>query len=147
MGRIYIDPSCDAIVALDYRLEVVIPFAVKPILFGFGMEIDRPLALAKIRYQRIGDLYYPQYFRRQIKIHMKKKYIWAKNEDGDFFVEQLISINSINNEEPTSILKEKRFVAEKSMSEQVQNDEGISWKNVNTLKLEGKGMSAKKLKW
>jgi len=145
MGRIYIDPSCDAIVGLDYRLEIIIPLVVKPLLFAFGMAIDRPHAMAKIRYQRIGDLYFPHYFRRQIKIHLKKKYLWAKNEDSYFFGEQLFRLTAIDQDDPSPIPKEKRFDPNKAMSEQAQNDEELSWKNINTLKFEN--IQARKVKW
>ncbi len=145
MGRIYLDPKTDAIVGLDYRWEVVIPLAVKPLLFAFGMVIESPRALAKIRYQKIGEYYFPQYFFIQFKIHMKKKYMWAKNEDSHFFMEMVFNIFDLNTESPGQILENKRFDKDQMMAEQVQNDENLEWTEVNTLKVEK--MKSKKVSW
>ncbi len=145
MGRIYIDPKTDAIVGLDYRWQMIIPVAVKPLLFAFGMVIENPIALAKIRYQKIDDQYFPQHFRMQFKIRMKKKYMWAKNDNSDFFTEMVFNIFDINTKDSKPIPKEYQYEKGEPLSEQVKNSDGINWEGVNTLK--DKRPKAKMKKW
>ena len=145
MGRIYIDPKTDAIVGLDYRWQMIVPAAAKPLLFAFGMVIDNPIALAKIRYQKIDDQFFPQHFRMQFKINMKKKYMWAKNDDSKFFTEMIFNVFDIDTKNSKPIPEEYQYENGEPLSEQVKNSEGISWEGVNTLK--DKRPKAKMKKW
>ncbi|MFY0606237.1 MAG: carboxypeptidase-like regulatory domain-containing protein [Cyclobacteriaceae bacterium] len=132
-GKIYIDTRTDAIASLDFDAEAVIPIAIEPILFAFGISLDNPIVKKQMRYQLIDGSWYPEYFYINVNMKIKKRNLFSANETSNFFIEQLFKINSLNAEDPVEINSEYRYNKDKDPSEQVFNTENLKWEDFSRL--------------
>ena len=132
VGKIYFDYETDAIAAIETSGKIVIPAWARPILFAAGFAINKPYYKQNLRYQLIGDKWYPENFFTQANIGVTKRYMFAKDERSDFEIQHLLTIHSIDmTTDPIS--EENQFDPEKDMKEQIKPIEGLSWETVNTL--------------
>ncbi len=132
-GKIFIDIESDAIVALEYEGEAVIPVVVRPILFAFGLGIENPQFVKKIRYQPVGEYWYPENFQWHVNMNLVKRYMFHKNDKSDFFIEQLFKINNIQTNDPSEVPEDHRFKGRDKMADQVYNPGHLKWEDVDTL--------------
>lgn len=132
-GKIYLDIDSDAIVAVEYSGKAIIPAVVRPILFAVGLKIVNPDFAVKIKYQPIGDKWYPQNFQWGVDLDMTKRYMWSSNESSSFFVQQLMTVNEVLLEKVSQVPDEKLFKPRQDMQDQTHNDYNITWEMVNTL--------------
>ena len=132
VGKIFFDYDTDAIIAIESSGKIVIPAWARPFLFAFGLAINEPRFKQTIRYQLKGDKWYPENFFTQANIGLTKRYIMTKNERSDFEFQHLLSIHKLDFID-APIAEENRFDPEQNMKEQIKPEEGLSWKNVNTL--------------
>ncbi len=63
----------------------------------------------------------------------KTKKIFSKNERASFQIQQVLVVNSIETEGASLIPEEYRFNDDDPMPEQVHNDTGLTWGEVQVL--------------
>ncbi len=132
-GRIYIDLETDAFVAIDYEGEAVVPAIIRPLLFTFGLKVENPQFVKKVRYQLVGDHWFPENFQWSVDVNLVKRYTFHPNDKSHFFIEQLFKVNEIDLKQTTEIPEDKWFDGQKKMEEQVFPISGVSWEQMNTL--------------
>ncbi len=135
-GKILIDENSDAIVSVEYDGKFVVPLWAKPILFAFGLAIESPRFLKKVRYQEIDGRWYPENIMMQADIGLTKRYMFKSNDKSDFDIEQVFFVQSINTESPQVIAEENQFDADEEIEEQVVELDGLDWTKVNVLRVE-----------
>lgn len=135
-GNIYIDIRSDAIVAVDYNGDGVIPLAIRPIMFAFGISIDDIKVRKMLRYALIEDTWYLKSMKLDAGAYLEKRHIFNKNEKSHFAIDQVFNVNTFGVEQVEPIPENQRYTSEKTIKEQVFSEPGVSWKNVNTLVLE-----------
>lgn len=133
-GNVFIDIENFAIVKFEFNGEFVIPLWVRPILFSFGLKVVKPVFEEKIVYNNINGKYYPKNIHWDLSAKLTKRYIFSKNEHADISIGQVYVVNKIKVEDVIEIPEEKRFDHKKKMSEQINNDENLDWKNVNRIR-------------
>ena len=132
-GKILINTEDYAIVSVEQTGKFSIPFMVRPILFVIGLKIENPTFNTVISYQKFKEKWYPQLFRWDAKIKLTKRHTFEANEDSDINIGQVFLINEIDSL-GTAIEGPKRFDAGKDMGEQVYNDPGLEWGELNIIK-------------
>ncbi|MEQ8240715.1 MAG: carboxypeptidase-like regulatory domain-containing protein [Cyclobacteriaceae bacterium] len=135
-GKIYIDQSSDAIIAIDFDGDIVIPLVLKPILFAFGFSFNDMYLTKKLRYQQINDKWYPNTVQWDFQIGIKKRYLFKSNDKSLFAGEQIYNIDYINDIDPEEIPANLRFDGDEEIETQVHTPEGLKWSSVNALKIE-----------
>jgi hypothetical protein len=135
-GKIYIDQSSDAIIAIDFDGDIVMPLVLKPILFAFGFSFNDMYLTKKLRYKQINDKWYPNTVQWDFQIGIKKSYLFKSNEKSLFAGEQIYNIDNINHNKPEEIPADLRFDGDEEIETQVHTPEGLKWSSVNALKIE-----------
>jgi hypothetical protein len=135
-GVIYLDLASDAITGLEYSSELVIPIALQPILFAFGLSVKDPFFVKKVRYQFQEGRWYPDTFQWELASGLKKRHIFKANEYSDFDIKQIFKVNELVLNDPTTIPEDQQFDPEEEMETQVHNKAGLDWNDVNTLPIE-----------
>ncbi|MFT4739048.1 MAG: Rps23 Pro-64 3,4-dihydroxylase Tpa1-like proline 4-hydroxylase [Cyclobacteriaceae bacterium] len=135
-GIIYLDIVTDAIVGLEYQSELVVPIALQPILFAFGLGIKDAILNKKIRYQFQEGRWYPDTFQWEFSTLLKKRHMLKSNEASTFDIKQIFKVNELVINDKTEIPKEQQFDPSEEMEKQVQNTKGLEWAKVNTLPIE-----------
>lgn len=134
-GTIYIDEESDAIVAMNYKGVFKIPLAIKPILFLFGVSIENPKFEVNKKYREIKGRWYPSDIQWGIDLNVTKRYLFRKNEQGNFNISQVFVVNDFNLDTPKEIEEKKMFDPKKGFKkEQEFNDLSLKWSEVNTVK-------------
>lgn len=135
-GYIYLDPTSDAIVGIDYKGKYIIPAAIKPILFLAGIGINNPTMKKKVRYIEYNGKWYPQSIQFNLNIKMERKHLFSKNEKSDVDSEILMTLNDLNFQNKTEIEESFRFVSNKPIEEQIYPTETTTWAQVNRISSE-----------
>ncbi|MFT5640870.1 MAG: hypothetical protein ACI9A7_000968 [Cyclobacteriaceae bacterium] len=135
-GIIYIDQRSEAIIAIDFTGEVIIPILVQPILFALGFSLNDMYITKKLRYQQIDKKWFPNTIQWDFTAELKKRYLFKSNETSVFAGEQIYNIDQIILAGPEEIPATKRFDGSKDIEEQVHQVTGLDWSDVNTLKIE-----------
>ena len=133
-GKLYIDIKTKAIVYYDYDGIAKVPAIVKPILFLAGLEINDVNFSGVVRYQQTGEMWYPENYQLYVDILLEKAHWFRANEFARFQAQQIYKVNSIEINHPTAILKDKQFDPWKDMKEQIHNDDGLKWKDMNVVR-------------
>ncbi|WP_258103814.1 carboxypeptidase-like regulatory domain-containing protein [Marinoscillum sp. MHG1-6] len=132
-GNIYIDLSTNAVSLITLESELVIPALIKPLLFLYGLSINDIDRQIQTRYQYVNGRWFPEYFYFYLEADMKKRHLFDENEKSHFEMEILIKLNEIQFSEVSEIPEDKRFKPGEKLSEQVFNNEGLSWEEINTV--------------
>lgn len=132
-GKIYIDAENYAIASLEYYGHFIIPAYLKPILFAFGLGIDKPRYDVRLNYREIGNQWYPDQLYMNVNLNMTHKRLWKKNTKSNFEMEGFFGVNQLKIHELSPIPKLKRFDEEKEMKDQIFPEAGISWEGVNVV--------------
>jgi hypothetical protein len=132
-GKILISKENYAIISIELTGKFNIPFIIKPILFAIGISIKNPTFSQVISYQNFKGLWYPKLFRWDANVKLVKRHMFDTNENSSINIGQVFSINNINMD-PTGIPKEKIFEPNNKMEDQVYNDTGLNWNEMNVVK-------------
>jgi hypothetical protein len=135
-GVIHIDIENDAIVNLSYSGELVIPVVARPILLAFGLSIKEPVFSKSIKYQYQQNRWYPDTFRWDVSMGIKKTYVFKSNEYSDFSGNQIFKVNDLNLGEEAHISEENLFDPSEDPTLQVHVIESLQWQKINTVPIE-----------
>ena len=135
-GVIYFDEESYAVIGVDYNSEMVIPLAVRPILYVAGFGASNPKMTNKVRYLKVGDYWFPQSIQVEMEIDLTQRYWFKRNEKSSLDMEVLMAISNINVLSPESIPETFRFSQKKKIEEQVYPLEDSTWDDVNRIVLE-----------
>jgi len=133
-GTIYVDVETDAIVTIKERGDIVIPTWVKPILLVAGIGIKKPRYSAELRYRLENEKWYPEFIYWNLDVHVVDKRLFKKNDKADFYLEQLLHIQHVESENPTSIPEKKRYTPRKPLDAQVQAIPGLEWSLIDVIR-------------
>ena len=132
-GKIYLDAESYAIASLEYYGHFIIPAYIKPILFAFGLGLDKPRYDVRLNYREINEQWYPDQMYMNVNLNMTHKRLWKKNTKSNFDMEGFYGVNELMVQDLNSIPKSKRFDEEKEMKDQVFPEPGMSWEGVNVV--------------
>lgn len=132
-GRIYIDVNSMAITTITYTASFELPFLIRPVLFLYGLSIENAIFEKRLQYQEINGRWFPKDFNWIGKGSITKKHWFSANEHSDFTIEQLLFVNKVETSGISPVDPKKKFNAGKKPEEQVYNDIGISWSDVNKI--------------
>ena len=132
-GTILISKDSYAIVHMEQTGKFYIPFMVKPILFAVGLKIANPRFTKTITYQKYDDQWFPKLFRWDANVKLEKRKSFEKNEEADINIGQVFSVIEFNHE-ASPIDPAKKFDSGEDMPDQVFNDHGLTWNNINIVK-------------
>ncbi len=135
-GKILIDEDSDAIVSVEFTGKFVIPLWARPLLFTFGLAIKEPVFTKRVRYQQVGEKWYPQSMLVQGGLGLTKRYILKSNDKSAFYIEQVFNVQSIDLKNPTEISKEHLYDPDDDLEEQLVTEDGVEWSKVNVLQVE-----------
>lgn len=135
-GTIFFDQESDAIIGLDYDSEMVIPIAVKPLLFLAGFSASNPVMKNKVRYLQVGDRWFPQSIQIEMGLDLTQRYMFKKNERSSIDLELLMAVSNIKETNPDLIEQEFKFDRKKEFEEQVYPLADSSWDIVSRIALE-----------
>ena len=135
-GTLYFDVDSDALVGVDHDSELVIPAAMKPLLFLAGYQIRLPTIRKKVRYLQFEGLWYPQTVQYNLQMDLKKRYWFNPNEESHIDSEILMSITQLTTEDLQEIPAKYRFDPAEDPADQVYPKEGLDWGQVNRIRLE-----------
>ena len=127
-GNIYITIDSDAIVAINFQSRIIIPNAVKPLLFIAGFGITDPQIHATIHYKPYKRKWYINDMTVDFRVKLTKKKMFAKNEHGSFKFFLSLITTDIEQENVTKIPKEEQLDNWKPLEEQVEEDHEF-WKH------------------
>lgn len=135
-GEIYLDSRTDAFVAIEYRAEVRVPVAIKPLLLAFGISLKNPTFNKQLRYGYQDGVWIPENIQWSANLEITKAYIFQKNETSNFEIEQVFTISDALSDNPIPIPEQYQFDPEDAMVDQVMPIEGLTWDNFNVIKPE-----------
>ena len=128
-GTIYLDYETLAIVSIDYKARVKIPFYIRALIKAAGgFKINTIAYDARIRNQTIDGLIYPKQSRVKILIQLEQE-----DRIEDIVLKQVLNIDDINISDPKPILEDQKFDSNLDMSEQIFNLENLDWGDVSKV--------------
>jgi hypothetical protein len=133
-GKIFIDLNSYAIVKIERVGEFVIPLLIRPILFAKGLAIDNPIFSSSNEYQELEGRWYPKNIQFNLTASLIKKHWFDPNEQSDFEIESIFTVNKLKLKANTLIPVAKRYDSSKKMETQIFNDENLKWSEVNIIK-------------
>ena len=87
----------------------------------------------KLQYHEVNGKWYPKDFQWIGSGGITKKHWFDPNEHSDFYIEQLFFVNKMQTENIAPVPEAKRFKSDKKIEEQVQNDSGLTWSEMNQV--------------
>lgn len=132
-GKILISKETYAIVLVEAKGKAKIPVAIKPILFIIGLSITNPTFTKTVSYQKFQEKWYPNLFRWDANVKLKKRHMFKSNEHSAINIGQVFLINKIDSL-ANSIPESKRFESNDDMGDQIYNDMGLRWEGLNIIK-------------
>ena len=132
-GIVYISLESDAILAIEYTSEIVIPAAVKPIIFLLGYGIANPELRAMVHYKPIGGLWYLNDISIHGGVRLTKKKMFSKNDRSNFLMEMALINTNFELNEVHEIPEAERIDVEKPLEEQVDPDL-VFWKTYQVVR-------------
>lgn len=135
-GTIYLDIESDAILGVDYTSEMVIPAAVRPILFLMGFGVENPMMTNKVRYMQVAEQWYPQSIQVDMGLDITQRYLFKENERSYIDAELLMAVSNIEYNNPQQIVESHKFTSKKKLEEQVYPKANVTWEMVNRIALE-----------
>lgn len=133
-GRIFLDIYNYALVRIENEGTLVIPVLIRPLLFMAGIGAENPVYRRDLEFQHAGGKWYPHKILYDISINATKRHFLSPNEHAFFELGQVFAVNRLQPGSASPVPRSKRFDPEKPMEEQVHNDIGISWNDVDVIK-------------
>lgn len=133
-GKIFIDLNSNAIVKIEETGEFIIPLLIRPILFAKGLSIDNPVYETSKEYQEQEGRWYPKNIQFNLTASLIKKHWFEPNEQSDFEIESIFTVNKLKLKSNSTIPLAKRFDSSKKMETQIFNDDNLKWSEVNIIK-------------
>jgi len=121
-GNIYISLESDAIVAIEYDSEIVIPAIARPVIFIVGFGITNPEFHAVVHYKPVGGRWYLNDISMEGGTRLTRKKMFKKNERSNFYIEMALINNQFELTNVDEISEEDRIDNEKPLEEQVDPD-------------------------
>lgn len=132
-GSIYISLDSDAIMAIEYNSEFVIPALARPVIFLVGFGITNPKIHMMVHYKPLGDRWYLNDISMEGGTRLTKKMMFQKNDRSNFFVEMTLINNKFELEEVHEFPEEERIDKNKPLEEQVDPDPEF-WKTYKVVR-------------
>ncbi|NRB54347.1 MAG: hypothetical protein HRU41_42265, partial [Saprospiraceae bacterium] len=132
-GLLFFDKESQALAAVQQDFTMVIPAAIRPILFLAGYGISNPEMKSQVNYQYHKGKWYPLSTRFNMLVDLTKKNLFSKNERSKVDAKILVSFDSWQTEGIAEIPEDKRISRDKKLEEQVYALPGIAWDNVNRI--------------
>lgn len=121
-GNIYISLQSDAIMAIEYASEIVIPAAVRPVIFVFGFGITNPQLHAMVHYKPVSNRWYLNDISIEGGARLTKRKLFKKNDRSNFYVEMSLINNEFDLENVHKIPDHDHIDGDKPLEEQVDPD-------------------------
>jgi len=122
LGEIYISLESDAIMAIEYDSEIVIPAAIRPMIFVFGFGITNPELHAMVHYKPVGNHWYLNDIAIEGGTRLTKKKMFSENERSRFYIEMGLINNKFEFDQVNEITEAERIDGSKPLEEQVKTD-------------------------
>lgn len=132
-GSIYISMDSDAIIAIEYDSEFVVPALARPVIFLVGFGITNPKIHMMVHYKPLGDRWYLNDISMEGGTRLTKKKMFKKNDRSNFFVEMTLINNKFELEDVHEFPKEERIDKKKPLEEQVDPDPEF-WKTYKVVR-------------
>ncbi len=132
-GNIYISLDTDAILAIEHDVKIVIPAAVRPLIFAVGFGITNPEIHAMVHYKPVGDRWYLNDISVEGGTRLTKKKMFKKNDRSLFYVEMTLVNNKFDLKKVSEIPEEERIESDKPLEEQVSPDPEF-WDNYQVIR-------------
>ncbi len=132
-GSIYISLDSDAIMAIEYDSEFVIPALARPVIFLVGFGITNPKIHMMVHYKPLGNRWYLNDISMEGGTRLTKKKMFQKNDRSAFFVEMTLINNKFELEEVHEFPEEERIDKNKPLEEQVDTDPEF-WKTYKVVR-------------
>lgn len=133
-GKIYLDLATNAIVKIESQGTWVIPALIRPVLFVMGIGVENPKFRSNLEFQKIKDHWYPRTMQFNMDMNVEKKRLFAANDNSNFKIFGILTVTKIDTSTPAPVDKKKRYSSDKKPEEQVFNDAGLSWEQINVIK-------------
>lgn len=121
-GKIYISLESDAIIAIEYDSELVIPAAVRPLIFVFGFGITNPEIHAMVHYKQVGGRWLLNDISIEGGTRLTDKKMFKKNDRSEFYIEMALINNQFDMQDVHQIAEDQRIDGDKPLEEQVEAD-------------------------
>lgn len=129
LGTVYLDLESLAIVSVQYRQDIKLPFYVNLLIRPLvGFSIKNIQFNINVNHQEANQLWYPKEVVGQVQFQFKQKGVveqWA--------LRQLYSISEIDLDSKSPILPEHIFDPGQDIDNQVYNPEKLGWDSVNVV--------------
>lgn len=132
-GSIYISLDSDAIMAIEYDSEFVIPALARPVIFLVGFGITNPKIHMMVHYKPLGNRWYLNDISMEGGTRLTKKKMFQQNDRSNFFVEMTLINNKFELEEVHEFPEEERIDKNKPLEEQVDPDPEF-WKTYKVVR-------------
>ncbi len=132
--KYYIRSKDDAIFNSNGYVYWNLPIYIKPLLLVMGISLDYVKLEMNTNGQMIENYFYSSSMQFNFHIKATKKYLFKENERSNFLIKQRVSVSEFNIDNPQEINEKYRFDQSKYYKNQVYNDIGISWDDVNRIR-------------
>lgn len=132
-GNVFISLESDAILAIEYTSEIVIPAAVKPIIYVMGYGVTNPELHVMVHYKPIDGLWYLNDIAIEGGVELTKKKMFSKNDKSVFNMEMGLVNTEFEMNNVHEIPEEERIDVDKPLEEQTEPDSDF-WKNYKVVR-------------
>ncbi len=132
-GSIYISLESDAIMAIEYDSEFVIPVLARPVIFLVGFGITNPQVHMMVHYKPLENRWYLNDISMIGGARLTKKNMLKKNDRSNFLVEMTLINHKFELEQVHEFPEEERIDKKKPLEEQVDPDPDF-WKTYKVVR-------------
>lgn len=136
-GSIFISLDSDAIIAIEFDNEIVIPVIARPLIFLVGFGITNPDLHVRVHYKPVGDKWYLNDVSAFGGTKLTKRKIFKENEKSKFHIDIAFVNIGFDLENVFQIPEEEQIDGDKVLEDQVEADPDFweSFKIVRPLQL------------
>lgn len=135
-GKLYFERDTYALLGVDYDSELIIPNALRPLVFLAGYGVSNPKMKKQVRYAKSEGKWHIRSIQMDLEMKLTKRYWFKKNESSDIDMEILMSLDHVVSDHIASIPEKYQFDTSKDPESQVHPLPNISWNTVNRIVLE-----------
>ncbi len=132
-GDIYITLDTDAIVVIEFESRLIIPNAVRPIMFVASLGATDPVISMEVHYKPYKDRWYINDISIAGGSHLTHKKMFKKNDKSYFELFQSLITTHVQLENVRPILKEDRLKNWRPLEDQIEPDPEF-WENYKVAK-------------
>ncbi len=121
-GSVFISLDSDAIIAIEFDNEIVIPVIARPLIFLIGFGITNPDLHMRVHYKPVGDKWYLNDVSAFGGTRLTKKKIFKKNERSKFHIDIALINIGFDLENVFQIPEDEQIDGEKVLEDQVEPD-------------------------